>query len=736
MKTLSNVFLQVNNFLRLSMEVTMVKKVCSFLLSLLLVSAVNAIELSYEGFEGYSEGNLVGLETLGTGYQADAVWKSFGSDANFQSQGLTYPGLPTAGGSIVTIDSGSALYANLDLSEEGPFAGLTAVLNAGTDDEKTLIGGGDIDVQVYISFLVQGEYNNNWGGMTLYNPGELLLFGRTWQHQYFSTTLQDNPAIGDPGTEFDVDKTHMVIVKIDFNDGTDDISVWIDPDLSKNEASQDPSKRVDGQKSDAAFNFAVFRGDGIWHYDELRIGKTWRDVVGDRKSAIVAFPADQQVNIPVQASLVWRAGEEATPSEYKVYLSKTSDQITESDLVATTPGTIFTPATQLDKDTTYYWRVDSVIMENNEPNTITGAVWSFDTELTVPVISRMSNLVFGSVGETVVIDVAAVDPLNEGLNYAWYIGEVGDTSNPVGTDSSELLVEITDIDVYANKYWCKVSNAAASVNSGSAIIIEKMLLAHWPLESDPDPNSNSVVAATPDSPIYLNPNNSGASVQTVNGVVGGALEFNEACIVTDVNESSYFDPMNDFCSVTCWVKSSNLDDWVPFVSRNGEANGWQMREVWYSDTAGFTTRGTGNQDGSASGIVISDGQWHFVAATFDSNRGEKKIYIDGLLRVTDSTGLSPISPSTEPVVLAARAYSPTDISGYNNNLSLDEVKLYNYPLTYSEVADEYLAVAGTLCVYDIPADYDKNCKVDLVDLSILAGQWLNCSAYPECIDFD
>ncbi len=719
----------------LSMEVTMFKKVCICLLScLLFVSSSYAVESSYEGFEGYSEGNLVGLEVLGSGYAADAVWKSFGSEVTYQAEGLTYPGLPTTGGSIITIDSSSALYANLDLSESGPFADLI-----GISGETTLVGGGDFEGQVYISFLVQGEYNNNWGGMTLYNPGEVILFGRTYQNTYFSTTLSGDPAIGDPGTVFDTTKTHLIIAKIDFNANKDDVvSVWIDPDLRVNEASQAPTIKTVGQKSDVGFNFAVFRGDGEWHYDELRIGKAWRDVIGDRKSAIVSYPPDGGKDVLVSSTLAWTAGEEAVPSEYKVYISDTTDQLTESDFVATTSDAWYTPSVEFGKDKTYYWRVDSIIMENNEPNTITGAVWNFDTEMTVPVINSISGSLFGAVGETVSIEVNATDPLGGELNYSWFIGEAGDTSTPTGTNSSILDVEITDSSIFSNKYWCQVSNAGASANTESVMILEKIMLAHLPLESTTDPNN--IVNGAPKVSVYINPSNSSGNVSQVDGVVGKAVQFYQSAIVFDPQKASYFDTMNKYCTVSCWVKTDRIDDWRAIISRHGESNGWQLREVWYSKTLGFTTRGVeSSTDGSESGFIISDGQWHFVAATFNSGTGYKSVYIDGLKRVTDFTGLLPISDSPAPVVVAARSSNdgPTSytINDYCDNLMIDEVKLYNYPMTDAEVADQYSAVVGTFCVNDLQADINNDCNVDIVDFSLLASEWLDCSAYPGCYEF-
>ena len=723
----------------LLMEVTMVKKVCCFLMvSMLLVSAAKAVELSYEGFDGYVDASgLTDQIVLGTGYVEEANWKNLGSnDATVSATGMTYPGLPVTGGSIETDNSG--MYSNLDLSLDGPFAGLVGVEGEG-DDAVHLIGGNDIECQVYLSFLVSGDYDNGWGGLTLYDPSEVALFGRTWQNTYYSTTLNVDSPIGNPGTLFDY-KTHLIIIKIKFNSGTsDEFKVWIDPDLSKNEAGQNQSKMTSGTKNDLSFNFVVLRGQGVWHYDELRLGKAWRDVVGDTKSAINVQPADGSSDISIDTTFSWTGGEYAVPVEYKLYMSDSTDQLTEGDYVDTVTEPGYTPSASLAKDSTYYWRVDSVIVENDEPNTITGAVWSFDTEKSFPVYNSISQLVFGAVGETVAIEVNAVDPLGVGLSYAWYVGISGDTSSPVGIDSPELLVEITDESIFENSYWCQISNETGSVNSEAAAITEKVLLAHLPLESDTDPNN--VVPHAPSVYYYLNPSNSYGSITLETGVVGNAIRFYQSALIFDPEEAGYFDPMNDYCTVSCWIKTERIDDWRAVISRHGESNGWQLREVWYSKTLGFTTRNGGdNVDGSVSGVIISDNDWHYVAATFNRSTGTKSVYIDGVKRVTDMTGGLPILESPAPVVLAARSTNdgPSSFSlyEYSDNMILDEVKLYNYPMTDAEVAEAYAEVVGSFCVTDIPADINKDCKVDLNDFSSLASDWLSCSAYPDCISFD
>lgn len=53
----------------------------------------------------------------------------------------------------------------------------------------------------------------------------------------------------------------------------------------------------------------------------------------------------------------------------------------------------------------------------------------------------------------------------DGLHYQWYIGESGDTSTPVGTDSPQISATATT----TKKYWVRVTGTCGSANSAAAL---------------------------------------------------------------------------------------------------------------------------------------------------------------------------------------------------------------------------------------------------------------------------
>ncbi|MCK4999906.1 MAG: LamG domain-containing protein [Anaerohalosphaera sp.] len=371
----------------------------------------------------------------------------------------------------------------------------------------------------------------------------------------------------------------------------------------------------------------------------------------------------------------------------------------------------------LQNDIKYYWRVD--VHEQGDPNTFTGTLWSFDTELSLPQITSQPNDVLGAPGETVQFDIEAIDPLGVGLNYQWYKGQAPDTSSPVGDNSPVLAVgPLAEAD-FNTSYYCAVSNSKGAENSQSGTILEKKLLAHWPLDDIADPNS--IVPGSPATDTWGDPEN-------VAGVIGQAMYFDgDDGLYSDPNHESYFDPMYENCTVSCWVKATtSTAGWTPMVSRYGDGGqGWQLRRYSSSDKPTFTTRGAGNDDASASSVFLDD-QWHHIVGTFDGK--EKEIYVDGILDTTVVVSGKMNSVVSSPIGIASRLWQDGNGDDYIGGFftgAIDDVRLYNYAMDKIVIAQVYADVSGeTICPEYPTADLDLDCDVDLEDFAILAANWL------------
>lgn len=149
-------------------------------------------------------------------------------------------------------------------------------------------------------------------------------------------------------------------------------------------------------------------------------------------------------------------------------------------------------------------------------------------------------------------------------------------------------------------------------------------------------------------------------------------------------------------TVSCWVKGWPVDSWVPFVAKNGEANGWQVRRSAGTTEVNWTTRGSGtgfatnngdfnssewgwaNAPGEASKIT----RWQHYACTWDGTN--KRIYINGQLAAVQTNTGATIQSSANLLVFGAR---DTGSIGSYSRVMLDNVAIWDEALTQAQIDD-------------------------------------------------
>ena len=145
-------------------------------------------------------------------------------------------------------------------------------------------------------------------------------------------------------------------------------------------------------------------------------------------------------------------------------------------------------------------------------------------------------------------------------------------------------------------------------------------------------------------------------------------------------------------TISAWVKGWP-GTWSPFVSKNGEPNGWQLRKSNTSTNLAWTTRGVSNEDMTSTTTAASNGAWHLVTMTYDSEAGanNKRIYVDGLLD-SQATATGTISASPNMMLFGAR-----DIGTIGSFFTgrLDDIYFFNRALTASEAISLYPVATGT-----------------------------------------
>lgn len=242
-----------------------------------------------ETFAGYNVGSLPGQAVTSTGFGVGASWQGDGpAESTFASRSVFYPGLLPAGGKLVTSGDGGA--------------GTTALLDTGSFDRAGLldadgkVGGGDIEGSLYFAFVGRSMTDvgsGAFGGLHFYLDGnERTLIGNSWPESNFGASAEHtatvmplssaNPDQNGGLESIDTD-SHFFIGRIDFRAGeADDLTIWLDPDLSAPELDQSASltTRTPGF-ADLAFDAIHFRsGNGNpWEFDDLRMGTTWDSVL-------------------------------------------------------------------------------------------------------------------------------------------------------------------------------------------------------------------------------------------------------------------------------------------------------------------------------------------------------------------------------------------------------------------------------------------------------------------------
>ena len=539
------------------------------------------------------------------------------------------------------------------------------------------------------------------------------------------------------------DQVYLLISAIDY-DG-DQVRLWVNPDADDwDNGAADNSADVKGFYDGTNWNTGVrLASGGPSRWDDLKVANSFLDLVP--KTAKNPTPTNGQMFVPLTGvTLSWDPardpanpaapnpaitahrlfGNFADPADPNLYFI--------SEIPSTGLRAEYGPVS-LELDGIYSWRVDEVLSDAND---IVGTVWGFESLKSVPVVTGDPEAQLVWAGETAsfTVTVTSVSP----PLYQWYKyvdgvndSELADSGNISG--AQEVTLTIGNVQLAdEGEYYCVVKNASGLFDtSGRALLAVYRKLAYWPFDAN---NSQSIVPGSPSTVVYGTP-------EFTAGVVGEAMAFEAGLdmLYTDPNEIAYFDSCNYSMTVACWVQTTSAQTWTPFVARFGEDGlGWQLRQGGTAGRPTFTTRGTGNDDGTTANRVVADGNWHYVVGTFDGTA--KKVYIDGVASrvysadtgslIKDSDAASaPINPTVSPVAIAGRVRkNPTElIIEYWNvvGAKYDEVEIYNYALDAAAIAQAYAnAVQTNVCPAGLAYDLSDDCRVNMDDFALLASQWL------------
>lgn len=182
--------------------------------------------------------------------------------------------------------------------------------------------------------------------------------------------------------------------------------------------------------------------------------------------------------------------------------------------------------------------------------------------------------------------------------------------------------------------------------------------------------------------------NSGTSTEAwnngTNGKFGGSLNLDGVDDWVTIGSGSYNSFGTSDFSVSGWLKTSNAGSQSCIASIAGSAAGWRF---------GYTTGkpyflygdGTNYNEGAIGNTSINDNIWHLITVVYlHANR--VNAYVDG-----NYTGYVSVSNVTGSATNGTNLWLGS-MMGTSNGLvngQIDDIRIYNYPLTLPQIRDIY-----------------------------------------------
>jgi hypothetical protein len=450
--------------------------------------------------------------------------------------------------------------------------------------------------------------------------------------------------------------------------------------------------------------------------------------------------------VPDDKILSWQVGPDITDALFDVYLGTDPNEDSPNyygnyKIAEEISNTSCDP--DLEKDTTYYWRVD--VLEPNETTGYiphTGVMLTFSTVPYIPVITTQPVSQTVEIGGSVTFTV-------EGLNFetfAWYKeGGVG----TILSDQQQLVLD--DIQVGdEGRYYCAVSNddgpggATLTTMSDMASLWTKRLMAYWNFDDNLDSSQplGPVWTGTAYMPDALLGDTVISPSYDADSISGKSLKFEADPNHVRINDSEYFFNfyINGF-TAAAWLKPAEVGEWQLAVSKNNETItlGWGLGR--YTDQAFANIRSAGIDSDYYGGSEINDGNWHLAVCQYDPDRATYSLFMDGTRVAESETVITPIPGSMVPLVIGAEAINGQ--AGFDG--LVDDVRIWSYAISPLEIAKLYTGfyTDAEVCIeqgetwryYDTVGQPGEPsyCKVDIEDFAEFMLVWMKCNIVPTCL---
>ncbi|MGA2172887.1 MAG: sugar-binding protein [Sedimentisphaerales bacterium] len=157
------------------------------------------------------------------------------------------------------------------------------------------------------------------------------------------------------------------------------------------------------------------------------------------------------------------------------------------------------------------------------------------------------------------------------------------------------------------------------------------------------------------------------------GKIGGAIEFSGKGDYVEIANESNFDITGQI-TISAWVNITSVpQEWTGIVTKGDSA--WRLSTDFANNVFHF---GLARESYLNGRTRVDSGQWHNVVCVYDGRK--MSIYVDGNLDVSKpQTG--PIATNDFPVCIGENI----ELTGHCWNGLIDDVRVYNYALSDSEI---------------------------------------------------
>ncbi|MGD0260609.1 MAG: LamG-like jellyroll fold domain-containing protein [Verrucomicrobiota bacterium] len=520
---------------------------------------------------------------------------------------------------------------------------------------------------------------------------------------------------------------YEIVTTIATSGTRDNVRLWINPDPSTFGPQTQPTETVSILASDSDLtpyisavnlhNRSTATPNDLYVTD-FRMGTNWSWVTG---GPAIGYPPVASTNCPTGVlNLSVTAMNNGTANGYQWQFNgaNLTNGPSISGSGATASGSATASLTITGMDTSVAQRDSGAytVVVTNAYGAVTSSV-SAVTAYSAPVITAQPSptnlLLYAGANYTNSLTAVGYAP----LSYYWY------TNNAL--DSAVTGSSFPIANALANaSFYCVVSNSIGMATSAVVSLTVVSLptfpyplavyndhpIGYWPLNEVPDNGYGNDGTTAYD---YVGGNN-GFYTNAVLGQAGYAAGLTNEygySPPTDTNSSALFGSYSYSDSYVAQIPNINfaasqassfsVEAWANgYISQlsgagivnKGYGNGGEQFTLDDYNGWRFYVRNTAGTVFSALSTNKTDGNWHHLVGVLDTVHSNITIYVDGVARTTTAyTPSTGILNSSYPVVIGSRMSGATTVFDDNFQGDIQDVAIYNYALTASQVANHYYA---------------------------------------------